>query len=151
MGEYLKEFFRLITGDYFAPVIGLTYILIKIVLRHFIHRAIDHPYDFWGVIAWFSVDLTLLSLSVSAASNVAAKQQCTTQQTVLWYVTFGFSLLIAAFCYLFFVKRRDKLEKGKRNKKSQIRPYPDWGLGLYLSGGWLIGFAWFWATLRALK
>lgn len=148
--KYFDQFFHGIVGDYFAPVIGLAYILMKIVLRHIIHKAIDHSYDLWGVIAWFSVDITLLSLAVCAASNVPAKRGFSQQQSVMWYVTFVFFFIIAAFCYLFFVKRRNRLDKGKK-KRDHIRPYKDLGLSLYLSFGWFIGFGWFWATLRALK
>lgn len=151
MEYYVNQLMHGITGEYFAPVIGLMYILVKIALRHLIHKAIDHTYDLWGVIAWFSVDITLLSLSVCAASNVPAKRGLSHQESIFWYVAFIFFFIIAAFCYLFFVKRRNKLDKGKKSKKDQVHPYKDLRLTIYLSAGWFIGFGWFWATLRALK
>lgn len=150
MTDYTDQFINAVTGEYFAPIINLSYILMKIILRHIIHKAIDHDYDFWGVIAWFSVDITLLSLSVCAAANVTANH-FSHRGSIFWYLTFIFFFIIAAFCYLFFVKRRNKLDKGKKNKKDKVRPYKDWRLSLYLSTGWFIGFACFWATLRALR
>src|SRR5947209_5082124 len=158
MKYYIDQLIHGITGEFFAPVIGLVYILVKVVLRHIIHKAIDHDYDFWGVIAWFSVDITLLSLSVCAASNVPAKLALSHQESIFWYLAFVFFFIMAAFCYLFFVKRKNRLEKemgkdkkGKKDKKDKVPPYKDLRLSFYLSTGWFIGFAWFWATLRALK
>lgn len=139
------------SAEYFAPAVGLIYILVKIALRHIIHKAIDHNYDVWGVMSWFSVDITLLSLSVSIASNAPTRQGYDREWIIFWYLAFGFCFIIAAFCYLFFVKHKDKLDKGKKSKKDKIQPYKDLRLSIYMSIGWLIGFAWFWATLRALR
>jgi H+/Cl- antiporter ClcA len=140
-----------LTTEYFAPSIGLIYILVKITLRHIIHKAIDHNYDVWGVISWFSVDITLLSLSVCTVANAPYNRGLNREESILWYLAFVFFFIIATFCYLFFVKRRDKLDKGKKSKKDKIQPYKDLRLSFYLSAGWFIGFAWFWVTLTSLK
>jgi uncharacterized membrane protein YbhN (UPF0104 family) len=150
MRSYFTRLIVAVTGDYFAPMIGLTYIIVKIVLRHLIHKAIDHVYDFWGVIAWFSVDITLLALSVCAASNVPARLKLSQQESIFWYLAFVFFFILAAFLYLFFVKRRNRLVKDKKKGKDRVLPYKDAGLFIYLSFGWFIGFACFWATLGAL-
>lgn len=132
-------------GSYSAPIIGLTYIIVKLFVRHVIHKAIDHDFDMWDVIAWFSVDVTLLSLSVSAATKIHAKPKMgfTGDEIYFFYIIFAAFFLLNATLYLFFTKRRDRLKK--------IRPYKDWKLGALLCFSWFIGFAWFWGVLDALK
>ena len=134
---------QLLAGPYGIPIIGLAYIVGKIIIRHFVHAAIDHEYDFWSTLAWFGVDTTLLSLSVSAACQVHIKLGLNSQQTHAWYFVFVISVLATVFVYLFFTKRRDKL--------NQLRPYMDLGLFCYMTVLWFVGFAWFWKVLKALK
>ena len=143
MKTYLLPIINALMGSYSIPVIGLTYIVFKLLIKHLIHKAIDHDFDLWDVIAWFSVDVTLLSLSVCAASDVPRRLNLTPQEALYWYIIFIFFCVLNSFCYLFFTKRRDSLQK--------IRPYKDWKLSALLSFSWLIGFAWFWGTLDALK
>jgi cytosine/uracil/thiamine/allantoin permease len=135
--------FRLLAGPFGIPLIGLAYIMGKIIVRHLVHAAIDHVYDFWSTLAWFGVDATLLSLSVSVACQVPNKLRFDPQQAHAWYFCFVFSALISLFLYLFFTKRRDRLQ--------QVRPYEDFLLSCYVTGLWLSGFLWFWKVLNTLK
>jgi hypothetical protein len=130
-------------SNYFSPTIGLFYIVAKIFFRHLIHSAINHVYDFWSTLAWFSVDLCLLSLAVCAGSKAHAKMGFTHEETIFLYAVFVSSLLLVFFAYLFFTQRRDGLEN--------IRPYKDARLAAYMTFSWFVGFAWFWTVLEALK
>jgi hypothetical protein len=143
MKTYLLPFITALMDSYSVPIIGLTYIVIKLLIKHLIHKAIDHEFDFWDVMAWFSVDVTLLSISVSIATDVPAKLNMRGPVITYFYIIFIVFCALNSFCYLFFTKRRDNLQK--------IRPYKDWKLAALLSISWLIGFAWFWGTLDALK
>lgn len=143
--EYIARVIRFLMEGYSAPVFGLTYIVVKLFIKHIIHKAIDHEFDLWDVFAWFGVDITLLSLSISAASKIHAKPKLnlTGEAAYFFYFIFTVFVLFNAVLYLFFTKRRDSLNK--------LRPYKDWKLGILLSFSWLIGFAWFWGVLDALK
>lgn len=144
MIEYLVPLIkRLANSSYFAPTIGLFYICTKILIRHLIHSAINHAYDFWSTLAWFSVDLCLLSLAVCAAGKGHIKMGFTYEESIFLYAVFVVCLVLVFFAYLFFTKRRDRLDNA--------RPYKDFGLAGYMAGSWLVGFAWFWAVLEALK
>jgi hypothetical protein len=129
---------------YSVPVIGLTYILIKILVKFYIYKAIEHEFDFWDVLAWFSLDIMLLSLSVCVALDVPSqKWNLKPIASYFFYIIFVVFCITNGFCYLYFTKRRDQLEK--------IPPIKDLKLASLLSVSWAIGFYWFWGIFDALK
>ena len=143
MRSHLAPFFQSLTGDYFSPVVGLFYICAKLLIRHILHKFADAIYDFWGTMAWFGVDIILLSSSISIALQVPEKLHLNYHASVYFYLTILVCFLGTCAFYTFFMKRRRSLEG--------IRPYCDVRLFLYISTIWLLGFASFWAIVDSLK
>jgi hypothetical protein len=132
-------------SKHFASVMGLAYIVAKLIIRDITHRAIGHKYDVLGVFAWFGVDIAVLSISVGAATKIHEKMKFLSyEEIVIWYFSCTVCLFFSILLYAWFTKRRDSLKQRKMPEK-------DLGLATLLSVIWVIGFGLFMVTFNALK
>jgi hypothetical protein len=143
VSDYLILILDKLSGVYFAPVMGIVYICCKLVIRHILHKFAEHEYDFWGTMAWFGVDIILLSSSVCVAAKVHARTSNNYATQVLFYISLIMCFFLSCTFYTFFTKRRKSL--------TGLRPYKDPGLFFYMCAIWFLGFLWFWNTIDLLK
>lgn len=113
-----------------GTIVGLFFLLAKILLRLFAHRLADSQSDLWLVPAWFGVDLCALSMGAVLAKNPLARFSHE-EQTVCWFIGIGL-LLASVWSYYRFVKRRKICSKK--------HPARDWRLAVFLSCGLFCGF-----------
>jgi hypothetical protein len=112
MSKLIDEIIKKLGGEYFIPVMGLFYLGIKIVMKNFLDRLSmddEDDFDLWPVIAWFGVDLAVLSIALSIALHSPNRRGYSETESILWYALMIISTLISSFFYAFFNKRRKAL------------------------------------------
>ncbi len=133
MSYYILIAMRLF-DEYFFPLIGLFYVIMKIMVKYFIRNSLLLQYDFWEIFSWFGVDLAILNLSLSIGikiDEVLKKKHNVVYGGVWWYIFLVAGIIIAALIYGYINKRR---------AKGGLNIWWHSCLGFLLSASWLIGF-----------
>jgi hypothetical protein len=72
-------------------LLGLVYLILKVIVRHIIRSIADVESDTLDTFAWFGVDLSILALSLAVASDtIFGGTQMDTKVGMLYF--FGFAL-----------------------------------------------------------
>lgn len=141
----MDHFIRFFSGQLFIAFIGLFYIVVKLLLRTFIHRLIianGERIDQWPVFAWFAVDIAVLTVALSITINAPNIKLYTYQETVMWYLFMALSLFLSCLLYGFFIKEREN--------RNNINPLQSFKLSFYLVSCIGTGCAFFPSTISAL-
>lgn len=104
----LDNLIKFLSGKLYVPFMGIFYVIAKIIAKYYTHKLIlndNEKLDLWPVIAWFAVDLAVLSLALSLTLNIP--QQKGLDQTI-WYMVLGLSIFLSCFLYGHFMKLRKR-------------------------------------------
>lgn len=140
----MDNIINIFSGQLFIPLMGLFYLMAKLIIRNYIHKLImdgGERVDLWPVVAWFGVDLAVLTLTLSITIKAPQMKGYAYQESVVWYVFMGFFIIMSCLFYGTFMKTRKSL--------SNISPLKSFKLFILLILCIITGAAFFTPTLKA--
>ena len=95
-------------GNYFPIIIGLIYLLIKIIAKNIIKFIVGFDLDAVDILALFTVDLAFLNCAVSITIDVTSILKYNPAMSIIYYILLVSALLLIILFYINFtiIRRR---------------------------------------------
>jgi hypothetical protein len=117
----------------FAPTMGLVFLGAKVGIRRVTRRMAGAVFDMPDAVAWFGVDLAVLSLSLWIGLKLHSRvPDLTYQGTVMLYVVLFTVVGMTAWCYNAYLRLARRPTDG---------PWYRIGLAVRILGGLFFGFS----------
>lgn len=94
----------------FAVIMGVVFLLAKMLIRWITRRLAEIAFDTREAMAWFGVDLSVLSLSIWIAANIPRRSGLSSTESTVAYVF----LLCVTLCVSAVYKRYLRISLGAR-------------------------------------
>jgi hypothetical protein len=138
--------FRTFIGSAFPPIMGLGFLVTKMVIRYVTRSLASVDFDARDAVAWFGVDMAVLSLSLWISLRLHARMQLGYEDTVYVYCVLGLVVVLAAGSYRGYLRRASQVCAGGRIAKVSHECLKL----LWMFSGLVLGFSAFAATIGGL-
>jgi hypothetical protein len=138
----LGEFFLSPSSGAFATGIGIVYVVVGYAARSFAAALVEHEHNRWETFGWLSVELALLSVTLSVTADAVGLLKFPREAAAWWYIALVGCFIVGWGMYASLIKCCVGRKKGKRIGSGRMV--------FLLLAGWASGLLAFVPTVEAL-